>query len=92
MDAAALQDAEDFVAGLNRCFKGLKDPRVEGRCRHLLSDIVVISLLAVLSGAEDFPDIEEFGKRREDWLREFLERNRSRLYAGSRLGAGWWLR
>ncbi len=73
MDAAALQDARDFLAGLNGCFEGLKDPRVVGRCDHLLSDIVAVSLLAVLCGAEDFPDIEEFGKRRQDWLREFLE-------------------
>lgn len=73
MDAVALRDAEGFVAGLNSCFEDLEDPRVVGRCDHLLSDIVALSLLAVLCGAEDFPDIEVFGKRREDWLREFLE-------------------
>lgn len=72
MDAVALQHAEAYVAGLNTCFKDLKDPRVVGRCHHVLSDIVAISVLAVLCGAEDFPDIEEFGKRREDWLKEFL--------------------
>ena len=72
MDAMALQDAEAYVAGLQTCFQDLTDPRVVGRCDHLLSDILAISLLAVLSGAEDFPDIEEFGKRRKDWLQEFL--------------------
>lgn len=72
MDAVALQDAEAFVAGLRTCFQDLKDPRVVGRCDHLLSDILAISLLAVLCGAEDFPDIEEFGKRRKNWLQEFL--------------------
>ena len=73
MDATALQDAEGFLAGLNSCFEELEDPRVVGRCDHLLGDILAVSLLAVLCGAEDFPDIEEFGKRRKDWLREFLE-------------------
>lgn len=73
MDAVALRDAEGFVAGLTVCFEDLEDPRVIGRCDHLLSDIVAVSLLAVLCGAEDFPDIEVFGKRRADWLREFLE-------------------
>lgn len=72
MDAVALQDAEAYVAGLSTCFHDLKDPRVVGRCDHLLSDIVAVSLLAVLCGAEDFPEIEEFGKRRKDWLQEFL--------------------
>jgi len=73
MDAAALQDAEGFVAGLSICFSELEDPRVVGRCDHVLSDIVAISLLAVLCGAEDFPEIEEFGTCREEWLGEFLE-------------------
>jgi hypothetical protein len=72
MDAVALRDAEAFVAGLQSCFRDLRDPRVVGRCDHLLSDILAITLLAVLSGAEDFPDIETFGKLRKDWLEEFL--------------------
>lgn len=73
MDAVALQDAERFMTGLKLCFEDLEDPRVVGRCDHLLTDILAISVLAVLCGAEDFTDIEEFGKRRRDWLGEFLE-------------------
>lgn len=66
-------DAEAFVSGLRRCFGGLHDPRVQGRCDHLLIDILSISLLAVMCGAEDWPDIEEFGKRRLEWLKGFLD-------------------
>ncbi len=73
MDAVALREAEGFVSGVKSCFEELEDPRVVGRCDHLLNDILAISLLAVLCGAEDFPDIEEFGKRRKDWLEEFLD-------------------
>jgi predicted transposase YbfD/YdcC len=62
-----------FVTGLKRCFTDLRDPRVEGRCDHLLIDILAIGLLAVMCGAEDWPDIEEFGKRRRPWLKAFLE-------------------
>jgi len=62
-----------FVAGLRRCFAELQDPRVQGRCDHLLGDILAIVLLAVMSGAEDWPDIEEFGKCRHDWLKTFLQ-------------------
>lgn len=72
MDAVALRDAKGFVVGLNSCFEEVKDPRVVGRCDHLLNDILAISVLAVLCGAEDFPDIEVFGKRRKDWLQTFL--------------------
>jgi predicted transposase YbfD/YdcC len=65
--------AEGFVQGLKTCFAQVRDPRVQGRCEHLLLDIVAIALLAVLCGAEDWPDLEEFGTRRADWLKGFLD-------------------
>ena len=66
-------DAKAFVAGLEKCFEELRDPRVQGRCDHLLLDILAITLLAVLCGAEDWPDIELFGQRRREWLKGFLQ-------------------
>jgi predicted transposase YbfD/YdcC len=66
-------DAQGFVAGLQTCFAEVHDPRVQGRCAHLLLDILAIAILAVLCGAEDWPDLEEFGRRRADWLRGFLQ-------------------
>jgi predicted transposase YbfD/YdcC len=66
-------DQEAFVAGLEQCFGELTDPRVQGRCDHLLIDILAIALLAVMCGAEDWPDIEEFGTRRQAWLKTFLQ-------------------
>jgi predicted transposase YbfD/YdcC len=63
---------QEFLEGLKRCFADLKDPRVIGRCDHRLLDVVVIALLAVLCGAEDWPDIELFGKTRKEWLSTFL--------------------
>jgi predicted transposase YbfD/YdcC len=63
----------EFVAGLERCFSELHDPRVQGRCDHLLIDILAITLLAVMCGAEDWPDIEQFGECRQDWLKSFLQ-------------------
>jgi len=69
-----MEDAgQELFDGLKRCFAGLEDPRVVGRCDHRLLDVVTIALLAVLSGAEDWPDIELFGEARQDWLRTFLE-------------------
>jgi predicted transposase YbfD/YdcC len=62
-----------FVAGIGRCFSELHDPRVQGRCDHLLIDILAITLLAVMCGAEDWPDIEQFGKCRHEWLKSFLQ-------------------
>ena len=51
----------------------LADPRVRGRCEHLLVDIVVIAITAVLCGADDWNTIEGFGKAKEDWFRTFLQ-------------------
>ena len=66
-------DGKVFVAGLQMCFVELRDPRVQGRCDHLLIDILATALLAVMCGAEDWPDLEEFGKRRQAWLKTFLQ-------------------
>ena len=65
--------AREFLEGLKACFATLHDPRVQGRCAHRLLDIVTITLLAVMCGAEDWTDVEEFGQTRADWLQTFLE-------------------
>jgi predicted transposase YbfD/YdcC len=66
------QTQREFVAGVERCFGRVVDPRVIGRCDHQLLDMVAILILAVLCGAEDWPDIEIFGRAREEWLKTFL--------------------
>ncbi len=53
-------------------FDDLPDPRVTGRCAHELLDVVVISILAVICGADGWEDIHEFASMREQWLRGFL--------------------
>ncbi|WP_229014117.1 transposase family protein, partial [Paraburkholderia gardini] len=49
------------VAALVEAFADLPDPRVTGRCDHDLLDIVVLALCAVMSGAEGWDDIEDWG-------------------------------
>ena len=61
-------DASGFVSGVQRCFAGLRDPRVQASCEHLLFDIVSISILAVACGADDWTDLETFGNKRREWL------------------------
>jgi predicted transposase YbfD/YdcC len=51
----------------------LEDPRMDRRKEHSLHDVLMISILAMLCGAETFVDFEDFGKAKEEWLREFLE-------------------
>jgi predicted transposase YbfD/YdcC len=53
-------------------FAQLKDPRRAHRRLHLLQDILVIALCAVIAGAQDWQEIETFGRKRHDWLKRFL--------------------
>jgi predicted transposase YbfD/YdcC len=52
-------------------FVSLEDPRVERHRRHALLDIVLLTVCAVVSGAEGWEAIEEFGREKLDWLRKF---------------------
>lgn len=67
-----MDDAKGFALGLKEHMAELPDPRVVGRCQHLLTDIISIAILAVFCGADDWTEIAEFGKRRFDWLKGFL--------------------
>ena len=62
------------LAGLSiqEYFTKLKDPRRSHRRLHLLQDILVIALCAVIAGAQDWQEIETFGRKRRDWLKGFL--------------------
>lgn len=53
-------------------FVGLEDPRIERSKQHLLIDIIVIAILAVISGADGWVAIETYGQAKQEWLRTFL--------------------
>ena len=65
-------DKRAEIAELIERFGDLPDWRVEGRTDHDLLDIVVLALCAVMSGAEGWDDIEDWGREREAWLRRYL--------------------
>lgn len=53
-------------------FQDLPDPRVEGRCDHKLIDIIVVTVCAVIAGAESWVDVQSFGEAKQAWLKTFL--------------------
>jgi len=61
------------VASLKRHFRSLPDPRVVGRTRHLLFDIVVMAICAVIGNCDDWPDIALFAQKRQAWFKRFLK-------------------
>lgn len=58
---------------LHEYFGKLRDPRIKRKRKHRLIDIIVLTVIAVLSGAESWNSIEEFGKSRIDFLRKILD-------------------
>ena len=52
-------------------FASVTDPRGPN-IRHYLFDIFVIALCAVISGAEGWEDMEEYGQAQADWFEQFL--------------------
>jgi predicted transposase YbfD/YdcC len=53
-------------------FAELKDPRVSRTREHLLEEILLIAIAAILSGAGGWNEIENYGKAKRDWLSGFL--------------------
>ena len=51
----------------------VEDPRVERTRKHPLETILVIALLAVISGADSFVAIEDYATIKRDWLATFLD-------------------
>lgn len=51
----------------------LEDPRVEGRCKHNLSDILVIALATYLYGDQSYSDMNELALERGEALRPLVD-------------------
>lgn len=56
-------------------FKSLEDPRLDNHrnLRHNLTDILVITILATICGADTWEEVNEFGIAKYEWLSTFLE-------------------
>lgn len=64
---------QDLQISLSTYFDDLPDPRVDRTKQHLLKDILVITILATIAGAQGWEDIENYGLSKQQWLEEFLE-------------------
>lgn len=54
-------------------FSNIPDPRIE-RCKeHLLEDILLLAIIATICGCESWETIEEFGKSKKEFLKNYLK-------------------
>jgi predicted transposase YbfD/YdcC len=61
------------MTSLHQTFRVLHDPRLNRKKKHLLLDIIILSILAVLCGAESYDSIELFGKTNYAFLKQILK-------------------
>ena len=54
-------------------FNNLTDPRIDRTKSHKLIDILAIAICGMISGADNWVAMEEYGNAKEEWLKQFLE-------------------
>lgn len=64
---------QDDVVSILDFFKELEDPRSHINRRHLLGDLIVICVLAVIAGADGPKSIGVWAEAHGEWLRKYLE-------------------
>jgi len=64
---------ETLAPSIPSFFSVLEDPRSDHTRRHKLIDIMTIAICGVICGADNWVELEQFGKAKEEWLKGFLE-------------------
>jgi predicted transposase YbfD/YdcC len=64
--------SETPLGSISKHFGQVVDPRIERGKLHQLLDIITIAICAVICGADDWVEVEEFGNIRLEWFRTFL--------------------
>ena len=67
------KNLDKMKTSLHHYFSPLPDPRIQRNKKHLLIDIIVLSIIAVLCGAESWNSIEMFGNSKKDFLSKILK-------------------
>lgn len=58
---------------ISQVFSEITEPRNAASVRHPLINILTITICAIISGCDNFNDIEEYGKSKIKWFRKFLD-------------------
>jgi len=57
----------------NEYFSHIGDPREAHKIEHSLKEVLFMTVLAVIAGADDFNEIAKYCRMKEKWLSAFLE-------------------
>ncbi len=64
---------DSLIREIKKYADAVPDYRHPSHTRHLLGNIIMIAFFAVLGNADEWGEIERFVKRKEKWLRKYLE-------------------
>jgi len=67
------QSIGEDVGSILECFEDLEDPRSAVNRKHLLGDLIVIAICAVIAGADGPQAIGVWAASNQDWLKQHLE-------------------
>lgn len=70
-DSIKLNDA--LMKDIQKYAEAVQDYRHPSYVKHKLSDIIMIVFFAMLANANEWEGIESFAKKKEAWLRKYLE-------------------
>jgi hypothetical protein len=57
---------EHVSARITEHFRELNDPRIQLKTQHRLIDIIVITICAVICGADDWTEVVDYAKAKKD--------------------------
>ena len=81
-----LADSEAFVNAVRVGFEGVEDPRVQDNLSYPLVDVLIITLSAILAGANTILDIYDYAELKTDMFQRILKIERTPGY-----NVFWWL-
>jgi predicted transposase YbfD/YdcC len=62
-----------MVESIREYFSGLPDPRHPRGQRHRLDELVIIAILAVICGADNWQEVAQRARAKRKWLKTFLD-------------------
>ena len=66
-------EGTNFISSFDNHFRTIEDKRKSKGLLHKLRSILLITILGSICGADEFTEIEEFGKSKQGFLSKFLD-------------------
>lgn len=73
ISAESIEWNDTLIHTIKQYADSVADYRHPSYTRHLLGDIIMIVFFAILGNANEWGEIESFAKKKEKWLRKYLE-------------------